>query len=440
MTERPPIAFMSYVHADDKYRDLSTFRERLGDEVGAQLGADFQIFQDRFNIGWGQQWRERIEESLDAVTFLIPIITPRFFGSKPCRDELSRFLERERTLRRNDLVLPVYYIDHPPLNDSAKNATDELLQVIASHQYADWRDLRFEPLTSQQARKRLEQMALQLRSAIERTQKLLGADGTDMLTASYHDDTSPVPSEPKDLTSKSTSGGGSEHPAPKTASPLRIVDPLHRGDHPSISAAIKAAQPGDQIVVRPGFYQEGLVIDKPLEILGEGSHGEVVVQAKGRDTILFKTTMGRVANLILRQVGDGDWYGVNITQGRLELEDCDINGQGVACVGIRGGADPRLRRNRVHDGEHSGVFVHEAAQGVLEDNDIFGNTYAGVEIESGGSPTLRRNRINRNGHAVAVHEGGSGTVEDNDLRDNKRGAWDVSSDSEPKLTRVRNLE
>ncbi len=151
--------------------------------------------------------------------------------------------------------------------------------------------------------------------------------------------------------------------------------------------------------------------------------------------------MGRVANLILRQVGDGDWYGVNITQGRLELEDCDINGQGVACVGIRGGADPRLlRRNRVHDSEHSGVFVHEAAQGVVEDNDIFGNTYAGVEIESGGSPTLHRNRINRNGHAVGVHEGGSGTVEDNDLRDNKRGAWDVSSDSEPKLTRVRNLE
>lgn len=250
---------MSYVHADDKYRDLSTFRERLGDEVGAH----FQIFQDRVNIGWGQQWRERIEESLDAVTFLIPIITPRFFGSKSCRDELSRFPERERTLRRNDLVLPVYYIDHPPLNDSAKNATDELLQVIASHQYADWRDLRFEPLTSQQARKRLEQMALQLRSAIERTQKLLGADGTDMLTASYHDDTSLVPSEPKDLTSKSTSGGGAEHPAPKTEPPPRIVDPLQRGDHPSISAAIKAAQPGDRIVVRQASIRKAWLLTNP---------------------------------------------------------------------------------------------------------------------------------------------------------------------------------
>jgi hypothetical protein len=32
----------------------------------------------------------------------------------------------------------------------------------------------------------------------------------------------------------------------------------------------KAARPGDRILVRPGLYQEGLMIDKPLEIIGEG--------------------------------------------------------------------------------------------------------------------------------------------------------------------------
>jgi hypothetical protein len=32
------------------------------------------------------------------VTLLIPIITPAFFHSPACREELTRFLERERSL------------------------------------------------------------------------------------------------------------------------------------------------------------------------------------------------------------------------------------------------------------------------------------------------------------------------------------------------------
>ena len=31
--------------------------------------------------------------------------------------------------------------------------------------------------------------------------------------------------------------------------------------------------------------------------------------------------MGRVANLTLRQMGSGQWDGVDISQGRLDLED-----------------------------------------------------------------------------------------------------------------------
>jgi parallel beta-helix repeat protein len=167
----------------------------------------------------------------------------------------------------------------------------------------------------------------------------------------------------------------------------------------------------------------------------------IVVQATGKNVLLFKTTMGRVVNLTLRQMGGGEWYGVDIVQGRLELEGCDINSQSLACVAIHGGADPLLRRNRIHDGKAGGVYVYENGQGTLEDNAIFGNTRAGVHIQTGGNPTLRRNRINKNGYeAVWVNEGGGGTIEDNDLRDNTRGVWDVSADSEPKLKRARNQE
>lgn len=110
---KKPLAFMSYAHVDDADGRLTELRKLLSTETQVQTGDEFPIFQDRDDILWGQSWDERIEKSLDEVTFLIPIVTPSFFNSKNCRGELQRFLEREKKLGRNDLVLPIYYVTSP---------------------------------------------------------------------------------------------------------------------------------------------------------------------------------------------------------------------------------------------------------------------------------------------------------------------------------------
>jgi len=58
-------------------------------------------------------------------------------------------------------------------------------------------------------------------------------------------------------------------PASKVEPPTLVVDALHRGDHSTLTAALSAAGPGHRILIRPGLYQEGVVIDKPVEIIGE---------------------------------------------------------------------------------------------------------------------------------------------------------------------------
>jgi F-box protein 11 len=256
----------------------------------------------------------------------------------------------------------------------------------------------------------------------------------------------------------------------------------------SIGAAITAAQPGDRILVRPGLYQEGLVIDKPLELIGDGPVQDIEVHASGRNALLFRANIARVANLTLRQLNSEDeWFAVDIAQGRLELEGCDISSQSRASILIRNGADPRVRRNRIHDGQQGGVLVQDSGLGTLEDNDITANRYSGVMILTGGNPTVRRNairynrqagvlvadgglgtledneitnsgyagveirhegnpilrgnRINHNGtHAIWIHSSARGTVEDNDLRDNAQGPWSVAEDSEPYVKSHGNRE
>src|SRR6516225_7274741 len=84
-----------------------------------------------------------------------------------------------------------------------------------------------------------------------------------------------------------------------------------------------------------------------------------------------RRVMDRIANLTLRQgSGKGIWLGVDIAQGRLHLEGCDITSQSIACVGIRGGADPRLPRNRIHDGKMLAAMWTTTVRGTLEDKSI----------------------------------------------------------------------
>ena len=404
---------MSYARSDDNRGCLTEFRERLGDEVRVQIGEEFLIFQDRENIRWGQNGEARIKESLDEVTFLIPIITPSFFNSPDCSDELQQFLEREKELGRDDLVLSVYYVDCPLLNDKENRTGNELAQAIFDHhQYEDWRDMRFEPFTSPEVGKKLARLAVQIRDALDSVQasERKEAPEPDAGVARRPAEDMPV-SLPPDIGSMI----GGRGPTAKTEPPIRVVDPMHHGDHLTITEAIEAANPGDRILVRPGLYPEGVVIDKPgLEIIGDGNLDDVVVHAVGMGALLFKTTMGKVVNLTLRQMGGGDWCGVDIAQGRLELDGCDITSQGLSCVGIHDGADPRLRRNRLHGGKR-GVLVYKNGQGVLEDNDIFGNAEAGVAIIEGGNPILRRNRIHDGTVGIFVSDKGQGVLEDNDI-------------------------
>ncbi|MBX3736564.1 MAG: right-handed parallel beta-helix repeat-containing protein [Candidatus Didemnitutus sp.] len=430
---------MSYVRFDDQHEEgrLSQFRERLSGEIRLQTGDAFDIFQDRNDIKWGEQWQARIEDTLDAVTFLIPIITPGFFKSHACRTELERFLQREKKLKRGDLILPVYYVECPVLGNAAKRKSDTLAEILAARQYADWRELRFEPLTTPAAGKTLAQLATQVVAALERVPAAAKAVTPPKPTRKRR-------SHPATITAPAVSSAANVGPvgtpkiSARTEPPTLIVDAMHRGDHPTLTAALAAAIPGSRILVRPGLYNEGVVIDKPVEIVGDGELGEIVIEATAKDVVLFKTSMGRIANLTLRQNGGERCFGIDIAQGRLEVEGCDITSRSLACVAIHDGADPRLRRNRIHDGKRSGIFVYENGMGTLEDNDIYAHALAGIEIKTGSNPTLRRNRIHDGIQGgVLIQKDGLGTLEDNDIFANSYSGVEITKGANPTLRRNR---
>jgi len=400
MPDAPKVAgFLSYAHDDDTHDNgrITRLRERLQLSIRVSSGVrNFTIFQDKSGIGWGSDWDQVITQSLEAVVLLFPIITPLWLASPNCREELQKFRLRQSTLGREGLILPVYCretalieADDPSSPEAERNAAS-LLRTL---QHEDWRALRRTEETDPAYPAAIERLA-------ERATPLLRRFRTVVVEAAVPrgqpDGASPPPADnrpqPDSATAAISAGQTTERAMLPSEVQTRVVDQWGRGDFTTISAALKGTPAGARILVRPGHYNESLVIDRPIELVGDGEREDIVVEGVNAETLIFDTNIGYVRNVSFRQRGTNN-YCVWIKQGRLTLEECDITGRSLSCVAISNAVDPRVRRNRIHDGASTGLFVYNDARGTYEDNEIFANDLSGVQVSHNADPVVRRNRI-----------------------------------------------
>jgi parallel beta-helix repeat protein len=207
-----------------------------------------------------------------------------------------------------------------------------------------------------------------------------------------------------------------------------VVSAMGRGNYRTISDAIKAAKDGAKILVKEGVYREGLMIDKPLEIIGDGETSEIILEYSDGSCILMQTDYAKVKGLtICGQAGlkRKEYSAVDIPQGRLILEDCDIISDSFVCISIHGlTAKPRISHCKIHDSKEAGIHIYEKGQGIVEDCDIFANTGIGIGIGEEANLTIRRCRIHDGQEiGIMVCDKGQGIVEDCDIFSSSIGVF-----------------
>jgi hypothetical protein len=180
---------------------------------------------------------------------------------------------------------------------------------------------------------------------------------------------------------------------PRSEAPAEIiVSATAGGQYATISDAVRDAAPGSRILVRPGAYQERIVLDRPLEIAGDGPRDKIILRHGSGSVLLAKTKSATVRGLtIVRQAGiDNERsFAVEVAQGQVVVEDCDITCKEGTAIGVHGAAAaPVFRRCTVHDSKYSGFFFYEGGRGAVEECEIVGNAIAGVSLDSEADPLL----------------------------------------------------
>lgn len=217
------------------------------------------------------------------------------------------------------------------------------------------------------------------------------------------------------------------------------------GDFLTITDAIRRVPAGSRLLVRPGIYNEGLVIDKPLEIVGDGAVEEIIVRATASSCLVMQADSATVRSLTLRGqaraggADDNGFFAVDIPRGRLLLEACDISSDSLACVAIHNPtAAPLIRACRIHHGVDSGVFAFDGAQGLIEMCDIAENSNVGVAVAGGATTGIKDCSIHHGADAgIVVWDQAANLIEGCDVFANRLTNVGISDGGAATLRRCR---
>jgi parallel beta-helix repeat protein len=259
----------------------------------------------------------------------------------------------------------------------------------------------------------------------------------------------------------------------------------------SITDALKTAKRGDRILVKPGAYRECLVIDRSVELLGDGPEEEIVIDGDGGCCAFIQAGQAVFRGITFRSFpGHGTTVEapavIQIERGRSIVERCRVLSGLQAGVSVRGATtvpiirsclfrdakqaaiyvferakpivadcavsgskragiwcaddgDPLVRNCDIVQGVMRGVLVSESGRGTFQGCRIVGNGGVGIEIAKNGNPLVQRCVINDNrGAAFELSRGAKGVVHECQLKGNANGAW--VSHGANQVVRIDNCE
>jgi hypothetical protein len=235
-------------------------------------------------------------------------------------------------------------------------------------------------------------------------------------------------------------------PIPGEAWTTTTVAATGGGEYRTIGAAIAASRPYTRIIVHPGQYDETLVIDKPLEIIGDGRTGDILNQRPGdivirgidctcitvnaEYAIIRNITFGTVTSPAftlqrLRTPREGRLAlrtsALNVVHGHTNIVSCDVAGDDPGIVVAGNASHVTMSRCRLIGGP--ALQVLDDATATAENCDIRGEAES-VVGEASAAITLRHCRVAGGPIDIQAY------IEDDDDYDEDDGDDEQASQSE----------
>lgn len=178
-----------------------------------------------------------------------------------------------------------------------------------------------------------------------------------------------------------------------------------RGTFRRISDAVKAASPGDVVMVAAGTYTEQLVLDRSVVVIaeqGQGSVDLVGISGSGQPTVVVEGLECALRGLLVRAADDSETPAIGISGGAgLLIEDCVVTGSRIHARGNEAGQGSDLtgygvtsvlvRRSKLGSGRLAAMHLSGRVRAQIEDSTI--EKIDGIGVVLSGGAYLEANRL-----------------------------------------------
>lgn len=209
-------------------------------------------------------------------------------------------------------------------------------------------------------------------------------------------------------------------------------------DYSTIQEAINHASDGDTIFVRAGTYNESVIINRTVSLLGENRETTIIqaanssIYVQGGDPTSYGVRVTS-DNVTFKgfTVCKCPWYGIQVQSSGCHISDSNISeegydGEGIFLDGRNAQVNDNVVANNVMLNNLAGIHVWTGNGNRIESN-IIGNNLIGIYIEIDSSRNMvEHNEIFSNswvGIALATNSFGN-TIACNNISD---CGWDVNN-------------
>lgn len=185
-----------------------------------------------------------------------------------------------------------------------------------------------------------------------------------------------------------------------------IVDASSDANYTRIQWAIENATHGDTIYVEPGIYNENLIIEKTINLVGVGRH------------------------TILHGSGDGDVVSVRADRVNISGFNISNSGSNWSDAGIE---LDNVQHCRITDtfcsSNMNGIYVKYSSNNTFNNNHISKNQHDGIGLYYSNNNKLNDNWMLTNGQGICFHSSNSNIISHNTFNSNCDGGLDLYNSS-----------
>jgi nitrous oxidase accessory protein len=190
------------------------------------------------------------------------------------------------------------------------------------------------------------------------------------------------------------------------------------GNYTTIQSAVDAASNGDTVYVYAGTYNENIIVDKSITLMGEDRDVTMIKGNNLNATVEITAESINLRGFTIKNDGSQDGVYTSTSAHNFTDNIFTITSRGIH---LYYSSENTITSNLFYNNTHSGVYMDVGQNNTISENEFYNNTDEALYLTGCGTSYIERNMIHNNGKGIHALEANGNIIRNNVIESNTYG-------------------